>query len=151
MVQNFKWIDGYEDNEPALIDDFRVADLSHAGYQLNHLLVMLSPFSILKECKGAHILWNPPLIVITSCFDPVSAFGEGALRAGDDIGQLIRRLHAIVQFERLHVGAPDGHGVCQYRWRDCTHQFYQDTEQIIVRDRHMEAIDLLTRARGEVR
>lgn len=145
MVQHFKWLDGYQDGDPALIDDFRVNDLNHAGFQLNHLLIMLGPFSILKETKGGHVLWNPPLIIVTSCFHPVTAFGGGALRDGDDIGQLIRRLHAIIRFERitLELGQHGNGNSVTRRWVDETCGTYADHGLGDPGPRHAAALSIL--------
>lgn len=140
MVQHFKWLDGYQDGDPTLIDDFRVNDLNHAGFQFNHLLIMLSPFSILKEIKGGHVLWNPPLIVITSCFNPIDAFGGGALRDGDDIGQLVRRIHLIVQFERVQLDAQHGGGVVQRQWHDETMLYYTRTGVPLDTEKHQRSL-----------
>lgn len=95
---------------PVLIDDFRAGNLASAGYQLDHLLKVLDAYSFLREIKNGFTIWDPPLIIITSFFDPVESFRDNRnpnepvnLARMESLGQLVRRLNLIVEFDRRVV------------------------------------------------
>lgn len=119
-----KWIDGYIPGQVVLFDDFRYADLQRIGYTFNRMLHFLSPYSIILEIKGGHQLWNPPVIFITSYFDPISTFHNSVGKAREDMGQIIRRIHGIFEFR---IDAPRSESP-EYVQEDMTKTFYEKYE-----------------------
>lgn len=125
---------------PVLIDDFRAGNLASAGYQLDHLLKVLDAYSFLREIKNGFTIWNPPLIVITSFFDPVESFKDNRnpnetinLARMESLGQLVRRLNLIVEFDRKVVTNSEQGGevfVEQFVQRDRTKYFYDMFELV---------------------
>lgn len=91
-AENLKWFDGFEDQEIAIIDEFRKSMLSDWSYFLR----LLDGYSLTVQVKGAFTIWNPKIVIITSPASPAEAFQwvdrQGNEQQWDRIEQLERRL-----------------------------------------------------------
>lgn len=87
-----KWFDGYNDQELAIIDDFRKNMIS----DWNYLLRLLDGYGLCVQIKGGFTQWTPKIIIITSPASPHEAFAwidkEGNEKEWDKEAQLERRL-----------------------------------------------------------
>jgi len=88
---NLKWYDGYDGQPVAIFDDIRDDSVN-----FNTLLRLLDRYCLSVEYKGGFHNWIPKFIVVTCPVDPGSLF---SYKPKDDIGQLLRRIDHIVDFD----------------------------------------------------
>lgn len=97
---DFKFLNGYENQQCVLFDDFR-----ETMVQWSELLSLLDRYPRQVNVKGGHKNWNPTEIYITSSLDPRVMYAT----ANEDRAQLFRRIDAICEFRR-EVVLGDGVG-----------------------------------------
>ncbi|ASM93471.1 replicase [Porcine stool-associated circular virus/BEL/15V010] len=89
---DLRWFDGYDNQEIAVIDDFRKSMLT----DWNFLLRLLDGYNLLVPIKGAHVKWDPRIIIVTTPATPEEAFQwitrDGQIQEWDRQEQLTRRL-----------------------------------------------------------
>ncbi len=86
---DFKWFDGYDGHEAAILDDFRPE-----WGKLSFLLRLLDRYPIQVAIKGGFRQWRPKFIYITCPKPPQECY----LDAGEDIEQLLRRITLVREF-----------------------------------------------------
>ncbi len=84
-----KWWDGYDGHGVVIMDDFRPEDMKY-----NKLLKLLDYNPLRLEVKGGYRQFKAKLVIITMPKHPDGCYGE----AGEDLGQLIRRIDVIKEF-----------------------------------------------------
>lgn len=84
-----KWFDGYDGHGAVIFDDFRPEDM-----KFQRLLKLLDRYPFRVEVKGGARQFDSGLIFIT-CPKPPS---ECYLEAGEELGQLLRRINVIKEF-----------------------------------------------------
>jgi len=84
-----KWMDGYDGQRVAILDDFRPDDCP-----FNLLLKLLDRFPLLVQYKGGYVDWIPQIIIITSPMPPSYMYQS---KPHDDIAQLLRRIDFIFE------------------------------------------------------
>lgn len=87
--RNSKFFNGYENQEAAVLDDFR-----GSFCPFDELLKLLDRYPHSVDVKGSHREWNSRRIYITSCYRPEEAYPGCA----EKMDQLLRRLDRIVEF-----------------------------------------------------
>nr|UEE94583.1 replication-associated protein [Porcine redondovirus 1] len=89
---SLKWFDGYENQNVAIIDDFRKGMLN----DWNFLLRLLDGYNLIVPIKGGFTRWTPQIVIITTPATPEQAFSwvnrEGEIQEWDHQDQLTRRL-----------------------------------------------------------
>lgn len=93
--RTLRWWPHYEQQDVALIDDFRKDFITFHG-----LLTILDRYPETVEVKGGHRQLNSQFFIITSCYPPWSVY-----ETREDVGQLLRRIDQVVRFDRAHEGA----------------------------------------------
>jgi len=94
--RTLKWWPHYEQQDVALIDDFRKDFVTFHG-----LLTILDRYPETVEVKGGHRQLNSKFFIITSCYPPWSVY-----ETREDVGQLLRRIDQVVRFDRP-IGSGD--------------------------------------------
>lgn len=100
--KDLTWWQGYEQQQIALIDDFR-KDFC----KFHTLLTILDRYPHSVEVKGSSVPLNSPYIIVTSCYPPWQVYDTR-----EDVGQLLRRIGQVVHF--AGVGSEDGQGAERY-------------------------------------
>lgn len=90
--KNLEWLDGYDGEEVALIDDFRA---SHCSFSF--LLRLLDRYPMRVPYKGGFTEWRPLQIYITCPYEPKYTYKRFTENEGD-LNQLIRRIDEIRLF-----------------------------------------------------
>ena len=89
---DLKWFDGYDEQEVAIIDEFRKSMLKDWSF----LLRLLDGYSLFVPIKGAFAKWCPKIVIITTPATPTEAFSwvdkDGQEQNWDRQEQLERRL-----------------------------------------------------------
>ena len=89
---DLKWFDGYDEQEVAIIDEFRKSMLKDWSF----LLRLLDGYSLFVPVKGAFAKWCPKIVIITTPATPTEAFSwvdkDGQEQNWDRQEQLERRL-----------------------------------------------------------
>jgi len=85
---SLRWFDGYVGQPVAIFDDLRT---KHARFW--ELLRLLDRYAMRVEIKGGSVHWTPKFIIITA---PKSPSDMWNLRCNEDIEQLVRRCHVIL-------------------------------------------------------
>lgn len=88
-----KWWEGYDAHENVHIEDMRKDFL-----KFHQLLKLLDRYAYRIECKGASRQFLAKKIIITSCYSPTEMYDTR-----EDIGQLLRRIDEIKQFDALEL------------------------------------------------
>lgn len=84
-----KWWNGYDGHENVIIDDFR-----DSWWSLTDMLSILDRYEHRVECKGGERQLRARKIVITSARAPEECY-KGC---GEDIQQLLRRIHTVTRY-----------------------------------------------------
>ena len=87
-----RWFCGYDRHRIAVFDDFRPE-----WCKLSLILRLLDRYKMRVEYKGGHRQWIPEVIYITCPLPPQECY----LDCGEDVKQLVRRIHVIKEFSVL--------------------------------------------------
>ena len=131
--EGLKWFDGFENQEFAIIDDFRKSMLADWSY----LLRLLDGYSLFVQIKGGFTTWNPKVIIITSPATPQQAFQwtnkEGEQEQWDKEEQLLRRLMYNNELQIYEFPL----------WEEKKEQIYQTIEDHLKRKRKTEEENMM--------
>ena len=131
--EGLKWFDGFENQEFAVIDDFRKSMLADWSY----LLRLLDGYSLFVQIKGGFTTWNPKVIIITSPATPQQAFQwtnkEGEQEQWDKEEQLLRRLMYNNELQIYEFPL----------WEEKKEQIYQTLEEHLKRKRKTEEENMM--------
>ncbi len=84
-----RWFCGYDGHKAVILDDFRPD-----WCKLHVLLRLLDRYAMRVEVKGSTVNWRPVHIYITCPLPPSSCY----LDQGEDVEQLVRRVHVVREF-----------------------------------------------------
>jgi len=93
-ASNLDWFDGYFGQKVVLIDDFR-GDMC----KFRWLLRLLDRYPLRVPIKGGFTVWNPEIIIITSCKAPNMVYNPEVFDNEEKVDQLIRRIKEIKHFQ----------------------------------------------------
>lgn len=97
--QDLKWFDGFEHQDVAIIDDFRVGSCT-----FNFLLRLLDRYKLKVPIKGGFVWWNPKIIVVTCPVTPRELYTNHITgEVWDNEDQLERRITRQVEFPVQNV------------------------------------------------
>lgn len=88
-MSNGKWWDGYAGQDCVILDDMR-----KDTFKFHELLRLLDRYPLQVEFKGGSTNFNSPIIIITSCMNPMTLYDTR-----EDVQQLIRRIDKIQEFK----------------------------------------------------
>jgi len=82
-----QWLDGYDGQSVAILDDFRG---KHCSFSF--LLRLLDRYPFRVPFKGGFVEWNPSVIFITCPYSPEEVFKVRGEHLPEDLNQLLRRI-----------------------------------------------------------
>lgn len=87
-----QWVDGYDGQRVAIVDDFRA---KHCSFSF--LLRLLDRYTLRAPIKGGFVDWSPAVIFITAPYDPKTLFSVRDAHLPEDVKQIMRRLTKVIE------------------------------------------------------
>jgi len=89
-----QWLDGYDGQSVAILDDFRG---KHCSFSF--LLRLLDRYPFRVPFKGGFVEWNPSIIFITCPYSPEEVFKVRGEHLPEDLKQLERRVLKVIHWK----------------------------------------------------
>jgi len=89
-----QWLDGYDGQSIAILDDFRG---KHCSFSF--LLRLLDRYPFRVPFKGGFVEWNPDIIFITCPYSPEEVFKVRGEHLPEDMKQLERRILKVIHWK----------------------------------------------------